>query len=499
MLFSGRVILRAKKEWDAVLRPTYKTVTNRGMAMAEVYFSNFRLEEDTEYFLYVGELKNYGLNTYLKEALSRIFNRKFGFIAIVPDVFEQYNYENIIVINPKAKSYECQYGASVNCRVSAGEFMTAVSENPKVKSLARQLVRRQKELLIHMYESMPEMTLDEIENVSIMGPDKHVAARLNSKTYQYLNLSELLPIVDFAICDGLQALEKTLAPLWETWDKGIFATAEYSAAGVNSTIAFSQKDIAEKFSDPDETYLISRYMPHDHDPTVLAVVAGEDDVYIAGIADQCIEGGHRFTGSTFPTVLSAATCERLRELTRIAGSWLAKEGYRGIFGCDYLVTAEGEIRFLEINARKQGTTLEFCCSLEQALPPGAPILPELEYYAVTEGLFPLNTVEMEDNPKNLHWGTYNYKIGSTVQTDGYIPQYAQEREAFGSVANGSLKKHFMILEHTGSDFIVAEGSFLARIVALGKDPFSVQQGLRQGMRTIELTIVENPTPEKSYG
>ncbi|MBW2603667.1 MAG: hypothetical protein JRE28_05030 [Deltaproteobacteria bacterium] len=73
--------------------------------MSDIYFSNFQLEEDTEYFFYIGELKNYGLNTYLKEALSHIFSRKFDFISIVPDIFEQYDYENLIVINPQLEKY----------------------------------------------------------------------------------------------------------------------------------------------------------------------------------------------------------------------------------------------------------------------------------------------------------------------------------------------------------------------------------------------------------
>ena len=51
-----------------------------------------------------------------------------------------------------------------------------------------------------------------------------------------------------------------------------------------------------------------------------------------------------------------------------------------------------------------------------------------------------------------------------------------------------LKKDFLILEHIGNDFIVAEGSFLGRIVALGHDHASVQQGLSQGIKTIELTV-----------
>jgi len=67
--------------------------------MSDIYFSNFQLEEDTQYFLYIGELKNYGLNTYLKEALSHIFSSKLDFISIVPDIFEQYDYENLFVIN----------------------------------------------------------------------------------------------------------------------------------------------------------------------------------------------------------------------------------------------------------------------------------------------------------------------------------------------------------------------------------------------------------------
>jgi hypothetical protein len=189
-------------------------------------------------------------------------------------------------------------------------------------------------------------------------------------------------------------------------------------------------------------------------------------------------------------VLDEKIIARIREYTRIAGRWLAGEGYRGVFGCDFLVDTHDEIRFLEINARKQGTTLEFCCTLEQSLPPGSPMLPELEFYAVTEELFPANTVEMKSNPKSLHWSTYNYKIHCSVQTDSYIPQSTQERAAFKKVADGKLKKDFLILEHTGCDFVLAEGAFIARIVALGHDFSDVQQGINQGRKTVELTIVK---------
>lgn len=473
---------------------------NRGQdwLMSDTHFSNVDLKDDTEYFLYIGELKNYGLNIFLKEALARIFNRPFDFIAVVPDVFEQYNYDNLIVINPLSKTYACTYGAKVSCRVSARSFMASVSADRQVRALIKRLLNRQKRLYLYMYESLPEMTLDEIEGVVLLGPDKRVARRINSKIYQYTRLKDIVPLVEFAVCaDSTELLSKT-ARLWRQWDQGIFITQEYSAAGVNAVIAGKEADIPARFREETGRYLISRYIPHDNDPTVLAVVANEEDVYVVGTADQRIEGGARFTGSTFPSVLPAEMVETLASYTRKLGQWLGREGYRGIFGCDFLVTEDGDIRFLEINARKQGTTLEFCCTLEQSLPVGSPMLPELEYYAVEEDVLPVNAREMAGNPRNLHWSTYNYKLHSSVRTDGYIPQGVGEREAFKRVAGGNLKKDFLILEHTGSDFIVAQGAFIARIVALGHDHQSVAQGLKQGLRTIDLTIAEKLDPEIGY-
>ncbi|MBW2492903.1 MAG: ATP-grasp domain-containing protein [Deltaproteobacteria bacterium] len=467
--------------------------------MSDIYFSNFQLEENTEYFFYIGELKNYGLNSYLKEALSHIFSRKFDFISIVPDIFEQYDYENLIVINPHAKTFECQYGSPVSCRISGEEFAAVVSKNRRIHSLIKRLLNRQEHIYIYMYESIPEMTLDETPGISILGPDKHIAKQLNSKIYQYQHLKNILPVVDFRICHGFDSLIQTAQTLYESWHDGLFVCQEYSAAGVNSIIAQGIDDIKNKFNAPDKPYLISRFIPHEHDPTVLAVVAGEADVYIAGVADQRIEQGTRFTGSVFPSVLDKKIIARLQDYTRMIGRWLARKGYRGIFGCDFLVDHNDEIFFLEINARKQGTTLEFCCTLEQSLPPGSPMLPELEFYAVTEGVFPANTIEMTSNTKNLHWGTYNYKILGTAQTESYIPQSTQERQAFKKVAEGKLKKDFLILEHTGCDFILAEGAFIGRIVALGHSRSDVQQGLNQGRKTIELTIAKKPSPEEPHG
>lgn len=464
--------------------------------MLKVYFHNYRIDPDVEYFLYIGELKNYGLNVFLKEALIRRRQRPVDFIAIVPDIWEQYDYANIAVINPLALEKRIACKQNYSCRVPGPAFMRSVSQSRHVRQLIESLLEQQEHVYIYMYESSPEMSLDDIDGVSILGPASPVARRLNNKIHQYKKFNDIVPIPEFSVCRGMDDLKATTARLWNRWSDGIFVTTEYSAAGVNSTIAFSQADIVAKFKSSDHLYLISRFHRHVYDPTVLAVVANETDVYVAGVADQRIEGGNRFTGSTYPSVLKQKTQEALYEMTRRVGRRIAKDGYRGIFGCDYVVDEKDNILFVEVNARKQGTTLEFCCTLEQLLPPGSPMLPELEYYAVVENRFPKATKELPAGFQGaIHWGTYNQKLDRDVVVDGFMPFCGDERQCFEFAGRKKLSRQFVIMEHIGNDFVVASGSFLGRVVSLGQDHEHVQKGLQQGKKMLTSTII--PTLEDS--
>lgn len=470
----------------------------------EVLFSNFTYNPDYYYFLYVGDLKNYSLNHFVQETLERRLNKKnVRFIAIVPDVCIQYNYQNLMVINPVAtedmiKNHTfsgMQSPPRTSCRLKSSTFMNAVSTSPAVRRLIDTILENQNRLYVNLYESVVEMTLDSIDRVSVLGPDKDIAKQYNNKVFQHQVLKGIVPLIEGFSCKGRDELLERTASLWEAWPDGVFVSAAYSAGGANSSITRSQEEVAERFVDEDSEYLATRYIPHSLDPTVLAVVANEHEVYIAGIADQVIVDGNRFIGSTFPSVTTLEQQTQLRDYTVAVGRVLGKAGYRGIFGCDYLVDLEGNIHFLEINARKQGTTLEFCFTLEQSLPEGAPMLPELEYYAVTENRFPPHALEMTGNLHNIHWGTYNYKITSPKVTKGYIPQNPYERETFRKIAKKELIKDFVILEHLGTNFLVAPGTFLARVVSVARNREDVAEGLCQGVGFIQFTIDEAPTEQ----
>jgi len=470
----------------------------------DILYSNFVYNPEIHYFLYIGDLKNYALNFFVKETLERREpGREVRFIAIVPDVCMQYNYANIIVINPVAgadmitnHSFSGSISLpAISCRISAAQFMTAVSTSETILKLIETIFEHQNQLYINLYESVVEMTLDSIDRVSILGPDKQIARKFNDKVVQHKELRGVVPLIEGRVCRGVDNLLEVTASFRDVWSDGIFVSAAFSAAGANSAVTKCQEEVAAKFTDDDCEYLVTRYLPHDLDPTVLGVVANEKDVYIAGVADQTIEDGNKFVGSHFPSVASIGHQQLLREYTVAVGKVMGKAGYRGVFGCDYLIDREGNIFFLEINARKQGTTLEFCFTMEQNLPAGSPMLPELEYYAVTENRFPPQTVEMENNIRGIHWGTYNYKVAEEQTTNGYIPQNPYERETFKKVACNELVKDFVILEHLGTNLKVIPGTFLARVVSVAGTKEDVTEGLCQGVGFIMQTIEKKSKSE----
>jgi len=458
----------------------------------EILFSNFNYNPNIFYFFYIGDLKGYGLNIFLQEALEDKFEGKeVQFVAIIPDILSQYNYKNVIAINPVVQNYrEAQQNHEISCRINSSIFMTAVSESPGVHQLIKKILANQKTLFINMYESVMELTLDELDGVVILGPDKNLAIKFNSKTTQYKLFSDIVPMADFCLCDSTSSLLEITESLRLDWSDGIFISCEYSAAGSNSTITTNQQHVIHWSQGKGGLFLMTRFIPHTLDPTVLAVVANEHDVYVAGVADQKIKGGNRFVGSTYPSVVTDKQRKKLHDYTVLVGQAMGKEGYRGIFGCDYIITDEGDIIFIEVNARKQGTTLEFCYTLEQSLPEGSPTLPELEYYAVVENRFPSSSVEMDSNQKNIHWGTRNFKLDQAKTTSGYIPQNSYEREAFQKVAQGELLKDFVVLEHIGTNITVMPGTFLARTVSVATNQHDMEEGLRQGIQFIKQTINE---------
>lgn len=459
-----------------------------GSGVSNAVPNEVKLSPDTPYVLYFGEVKSCPLNAFVREGLKRRLRADFDVVSVVPDVLADYPEPNVVVVNPVARRLSKQRGTQVAFRPSGGEFLRHVSESDLVQETVHAILARQDVLYVWMFESRPGLALLDEGGVRLLGPDPLLAQRLNGKPWQYGALSGLVPVPEFRICRGRDELLRVTSGLRDEWTDGIFVSLERSAGGAQSMVTGTDDEVAARFTDPEANYLVTRYMPHTHDPTALAVVANERDVFVAGVADMRIEGGNRFTGSTFPSALPDSVQGGLHEATARIGRRLGEEGYRGIFGCDFIVDEGGGFRLVEVNARKQGTTMEFCCSLSEALPEGAPNLLELEYCAVTRSEFPPNTAQRRADAPPLHWGTYNHKAHRPGGTKEHLPQEMPERDLFRRVAGGG-EGGCLFLEHVGADVQVEPGCFVGRLVAVDSSREGMLSRVQEARKRLEESFV----------
>ncbi len=454
------------------------------------HFNNISLNSESRYFIFIGEIKAYGLNRFVGQALNREFGADFQPISLAPDLVDYSAFENLAVINPKASQMAENEKRPVAFRTPMAEFSKTLSNVPEVLELLEALKKNQDIIFIWMFESRPELDLVNMNGVRLLGPDASLINGLNDKTWQYQALGKVVPVVDHAICENRDNLLKALDSFEASSPHGLFVSSSHSAGGAQSMVAKTATQAAERFTDPDGRYLVSRYLPHKYDPTVLAVAGGENEVMVAGVADMNIVDGNKFRGSTFPSVLPPKIQAELREHTAAVGRELTRLGFRGIFGCDYIVTEQGEIFFIEVNPRKQGTTMEFCCTLSHQLPKSAPNLFDLECHAVLHDEFPEDMVQPDYDlalEGGIHWGTFNHKEEIDVVTSHGLPQKIDEGELFARIAGGGPDGH-VILEHVGGNVLTKGMTFLGRTVAVGASREGMLEQLAQGKKELRDSI-----------
>ena len=463
--------------------------------MQDIVYSNLRLDPDAHHFLFVGEFKSCCLNEFVARALRRVFGPRVRAVSIVPDVLGEYPGANVTVINPDALSAMRAEGRRVALRIPMSRFATHVCESSYVMDLVRQLLEHQGELSLWMFESRPELTLRQVQGVRFLGPRASLVAQFNDKTWQYQTLTGHVPVVDHRVCCGCEELWEAAEDLRSRCPDGVFVTNCYSAGGANSLVTTEASQVTARFADPAGRYLASGYVPHDHDPTVLGCVGGPGQVYVAGVADMRIENQTMFRGSTWPSQLPLDIQGELVAHTRMVGEILAERGFRGIFGCDYIVDRSGRVLFIEVNPRKQGTTMEYCCALEQLLPEGTPSLFDMEYEAVTRDRLPDGCVEpspADAAAAGLFWGTYNLKVKREALTTTALAMDMPERELFQRVAAGGKGSH-LILEHVGADVLVKPLTFLGRVAAVGRTRQEMLTELDEGEMRLRRSFVDFKT------
>ncbi|KUG27869.1 hypothetical protein ASZ90_002277 [hydrocarbon metagenome] len=460
-----------------------------GNADDGVFPHELALDPQVWYFLYVGEARHDSLNQFMREALERRTGRRMDYIRIIPDVSGCSLHHNTIVVNPRAKRHLARTGIMSCCPMSPREFAATVSASETVRGLVRSLVRRQGEVYMHVAESVPELTLGRLPGVKFIGPDGETAAMWNNRLYQSRMLRDLVPVLDHRQCRADEEIGEVVAALLPAWGDGVGVLTDASNNVDDPFVVTDPRDVAAHPGEGGEAFLF-RHVQAAHDPTVLGVTAGEDEVFIAAVADrrQEADGGW---GASYPSVLPAHIVRELREHARTAGRVLGGSGYRGVFGCDFAVDREGTVHFVEVNARKHGAALEMCCTLESALPAGAPTLADLELGAVFEGRLPENARELSRALKGLFWRTCTVRADRTLRGDVAPAAHADVRALFRRILSRGADHGMILLEHPAGGCQVEKGAVLGRVVAVATDPAFLPEDMELG-RALLLASFQEP-------
>jgi len=157
--------------------------------------------------------------------------------------------------------------------------------------------------------------------------------------------------------DAAKQLQQVIEAVGQT-HRQVVVRADYSSGG-SGTLLIDSRNPADLHpwlagQRGVQNLLVEAYLPWRSSPNAQFWLSPEGDVELFAITDQRNTGATTHDGNIFPA-RSHADLALLEQSTTIA-SWLASIGVRGFIGIDFIDTVTEGIRFVEVNARVNGST-----------------------------------------------------------------------------------------------------------------------------------------------
>jgi len=226
------------------------------------------------------------------------------------------------------------------------------SKSSAIKELSEKLIKKQGKVFILSFTDV----WFELENPNmvLLGPDPKMAALYDAKIEHYRTFEKLgIETVPNTVYESIQELRENQN------EYPFFLSAMYSSGGIESKAILNTQDLDAYYShlrevNKNEPLIATKYM----DDIVLApnssgIVTSENNVTITCISDQILRN-NQYMGNIYPSQASSTHIEQIKEMTTTVGKYLAKQGFRGLFGLDFLITKSGKCYPVDLNPRRQG-------------------------------------------------------------------------------------------------------------------------------------------------
>ncbi|MEW6408308.1 MAG: ATP-grasp domain-containing protein [Patescibacteria group bacterium] len=309
-------------------------------------------DEYEYFFTFLNDRFEYAVEIWIKE-LEKKFNKKFKPIWILSskqnDLFKK---ENFIVLNKKLQ--EIKQNLKKNNVVYLEDYEDTnkeFSESEFIQDLINKLIEKQERVFILGFTSS---CLD-IQNpkVKILGPSPKIATQFDDKIkhiklFHFLDLPRN-PTRIYQSIEDIKSNEKY----------PFYISASYTSGGHESGTIYSEGDLDIFYSklraiNKKHPFLVADLITDIKlSPNVNAVVSDEKDTRIICITDQILRG-NQYLGNIYPSKADDKEKQILIETTKKIGNHLAKQGFRGLFGLDFIIDSKGNVFVVDLNPRRQG-------------------------------------------------------------------------------------------------------------------------------------------------
>ncbi len=294
------------------------------------------------------------LNTRWQKGLEKRFHKPFKPIYIL--LFRHNHYfeeENYIVLNERlADLHKMKGRKDIINLIYPEDLNKQFSQSEFIKDLTRKLIKKQGKVFVLSFTSV-WLDIDD-PNVLVLGPDGSVASNYDAKTEHIKTFEKLgMDTIKTTVYENIQELRDKQA------EYPFFLSATYSSGGFESKAIFTAEDLEAYYSNlrsinKAQPLIAARFIDDIVlAPNTSAIVTGKDSTTMVCISDQILRN-NQYMGNIYPSQTSSAQKKLIHEMTVKVGNYLSGQGFRGLFGLDFLITKSGKCYPVDLNPRRQG-------------------------------------------------------------------------------------------------------------------------------------------------
>ncbi len=207
--------------------------------------------------------------------------------------------------------------------------------------------------IVPVYSFTSSFFDDTDDRFTMLGPASAIATKYDSKAAHYRLFHELgVSPVPGEILSAVQIDERInqLAPC--------FVSSSFTSGGNESAYVYTPEDWRSfkkglRDVNREAPFVVTKLLDLALELNINAIVIDENRTVPLVITDQLMRG-KRYLGNVYPTSASSEQIEQILHITKTIGDHLSREGFRGTFGCDFLVDKNDNLYTVDLNPRRQG-------------------------------------------------------------------------------------------------------------------------------------------------